>query len=50
MLAWTTGRQRVEKQEESKDEDREKTQALPQKLESTEQEANESFWAGLKNK
>lgn len=51
MLAWTTGRQRVEKQEEeSEDEDREKTQALPQKLESIEQEANESFWAGLKNK
>lgn len=51
MLAWTTGRQRMEKQEEeSENKDREKTQVLPQKLESIEQEASENFWAGLKNK
>lgn len=50
MLAWITGRQRVEKQEEeSENEDREKTQVLPQKLESIEQEANGNFWVGLKN-
>lgn len=41
----------MEKQEEvSENEDREKTQVLPQELESIEQEANEDLWAGLKNK